>query len=112
PSMGSGRTAGKFIVDTSDAPSASRRMAVILTNTTAFLVEWLHTIQSPVTASAAVVIRGRPGASNGIYQHHSNEGSPPGYGPNQIGSLRHAYIDDIWSDGGTSLRLETDSNVA
>ena len=97
PSMGSGRTAGKFIVDISDAPTASKRMAVLLTNTTAFLVEWLHTIQSPVTGTAAVVMRGRPGPSNGIYQHHSNEGSPPGYGPNQIGSLRNAYIDDIWT---------------
>ena len=111
PSMGSGRTAGKFIVDTSDAPVASKRMAVLLTNTTAFLVEWLHTIQAPVTGTAAVVMRGRPGPSNGIYQHQSNEGSPPGYGPNQIGSLRNAYIDDIWTDGGTALRLETDSNV-
>ena len=45
-------------------------MAVLLTNTTAFLVEWLHTIQSPVTGTAAVVMRGRPGPSNGIYQHH------------------------------------------
>jgi hypothetical protein len=111
PSMGSGRTAGKFIVDTSDAPTASKRLAVVVTNTTAFLVEWLHTIQSPVTGTAAIVMRGRPGPSNGIYRHHSNEGSPPGYGPNQIGSLRDAYIDDIWTDGGTALRLETDSNV-
>jgi hypothetical protein len=111
-SMGSGRTAGKFIVDTSDAPTASKRTAVLLSNTTAFLVEWLHTVQSPVTGTAAVVMRGRPGPSNGIYQHHSNEGSPPGYGPNQIGSLRNGYIDDIWTDGGTALRLETDSNVA
>jgi chitodextrinase len=88
PSMGSGRTAGKFIVDMADAPTASKRTAVLLTNTTAFRVEWLHTIQSTVTGTAAVVMRGRPGPSNGIYQHHSNEGSPPGYGPNQIGSLR------------------------
>jgi chitodextrinase len=111
PSMGSGRTAGKFIVDMADAPTASKRTAVLLTNTTAFRVEWLHTIQSTVTGTAAVVMRGRPGPSNGIYQHHSNEGSPAGYGPNQIGSLRSAYIDDIWTDGGTALRLETDSNV-
>ena len=96
-SMGSGRTAGKFVVDMADAPSASHRMAVLLTNTTAFRVEWFHTIQSPVTASAAVVMRGRPGPLNGIYQHHSNEGSPPGYGPNQLGSLPDVYIGDIWT---------------
>jgi hypothetical protein len=89
--------------------------AIRLRNVDRFQIEHLHTIQSLKTATAAVIFAGQPATRaprNGIYRHHSNEGSPQGYGPNQIVSLSDSYIYDLWSDGGTTLRMETDGNAS
>lgn len=98
--------AGKFEIDTSLCPRGSRVTAVLLSGTRRFLVSNVYTVQSPVTNGAAVIAHLAP-SSGGIYRDHYNSGSPFGYGPNQLTSLRKAYIARIWTDGGTALRLET-----
>jgi hypothetical protein len=100
------RLAGKFEIDTSRCPKGSRATAVLLSGTRRFLVSDLYTVQSPVTNGAAVIAH-LAQSSNGIYRDHYNAGSPFGYGPNQLTSLRRAYIARVWTDGGTALRLET-----
>ena len=112
-SMAGRSLAGRFLLDTSAAPRASRWQGIVLSNGTgAFLVERFHTKQSMVTNTAAVVARSYAAPHDGVYQHHSNSSSPFGYGPNQLVSLRRAYIFDIWTEGGTALRFETDGNAA
>lgn len=116
PAHGQGIRAGRFVIDASTAPPNAGKMiarAVWLKDTDRFLVEHVHTIQSWRTDTAAMIFNGSPATAaprNGIYRHHSNEGSPQGYGPNQITSLNHSYIHDLWSEGGTTCRFETDGN--
>lgn len=119
PAHGEGVRAGRFVVDTSTdplpagSPDPMRARVIWLQDTERFLIEHFHTIQSWRTDSAAVVFNGGTEATSprfGIYRHHSNEGSPQGYGPNQITSLYDSYIHDLWSEGGTTCRMETDGN--
>jgi hypothetical protein len=98
--------AGKFEIDTSRCPPGSRITAVLLSGTRRFLVSDFYTVQAPVTNGAAVIAH-LAESRNGIYRDQYNSGSPFGYGPNQLTSLRRAYIARIWTDGGTALRLET-----
>jgi hypothetical protein len=98
--------AGKFEIDTSRCPRGSRATAILLSGTHRFLMSDFYTVQAPVTNGAAVIAH-LALSSNGIYRDQYNSGSPFGYGPNQLTSLRKAHIARIWTDGGTALRLET-----
>lgn len=101
----------RFQIDlATGAPRGSSRRAFFLIGTSHWQLQWFHTIQSQVTNSAAVVSHGTlaQSPSYGIYRHHTNTGSPQGYGPNQLTSLSHVFVGDIWTSGGTALRLETD----
>jgi hypothetical protein len=111
----SGATSGvdrrRFQIDlATGAQRGSSRRAFFLLGTSHWQIEWFHTIQSQVTNSAAVVSHGTltQSPSYGVYRHHTNTGSPQGYGPNQLTSLSHVFVGDIWTSGGTALRLETD----
>ncbi|MEZ4450487.1 MAG: hypothetical protein R3B09_13490 [Nannocystaceae bacterium] len=119
PAHGEGRRAGRYVLDASTDPppvdgvTKMIARAVWLKDTDRFLVEHVHTVQSWRTDTAAIIFNGSPTSAaprNGIYRHHSNEGSPQGYGPNQITSLNDSYIHDLWSEGGTTCRFETDGN--
>lgn len=46
---------------------------------------------------------------NGTYRNHYNLYAPAGYGPNQFQSGRNIQVNNIFSEGGVALRLETDS---
>jgi hypothetical protein len=101
----------RFQIDlATGAPRGSSRRAFFLIGTSHWTIQWFHTIQSQTTNSAAVVSHGTlsQSPSYGIYRHHTNTGSPQGYGPNQLTSLSHVFVGDIWTQGGTALRLETD----
>jgi hypothetical protein len=98
--------AGKFEIDTSRCPPGSRITALLLSGTRRFLVSDFYTVQASVTNGAAVIAHLAESRS-GVYRDQYNSGSPFGYGPNQLTSLRKAYIARIWTDGGTALRLET-----
>lgn len=50
------------------------------------------------------------GPSNGDMHDVSNETAPRGYGPTQITGGDHLSFEDVSSDGGTAVRLETDGN--
>jgi hypothetical protein len=105
----------RFQIDlATGAPRGSSRRAFFLIGTSHWQLEWFHTIQSQVTNSAAVVSHGTlaQSPSYGIYRHHTNTGSPQGYGPNQLTSLSHVFVGDIWTSGGTALRLETDGSAS
>jgi hypothetical protein len=118
PRHGTGRRAGRFWIDTSHGGRASKQHAIVMENASYWLIEYMHTTQQVQTNAAAVVARSNNGSVTigtsprfGIYRHHSNDGSPSGYGPNQLVSLSDAYIYDIWTEGGTALRFETDGNA-
>ena len=98
--------AGKFEIDTSRCPPGSRATAILLSGTRRFLISDVYTVQAPVTNGAAVIAH-LAMSGKGIYHDQYNSGSPFGYGPNQLTSLRKTYIARIWTDGGTALRLET-----
>lgn len=101
----------RFRIDlATGAPRGSSRRAFFLLGTSHWSIQWFHSIQAQVTNSAAVVSHGTlwQSPSYGVYRHQTNTGSPQGYGPNQLTSLSHVYINDIWTQGGTALRLETD----
>jgi hypothetical protein len=105
----------RFQIDlATGAPRGSSRRAFFLIGTSHWQLQWFHTIQSQVTNSAAVVSHGTlaQSPSYGIYRHHTNTGSPQGYGPNQLTSLSHVFVGDIWTSGGTALRLETDGSAS
>jgi hypothetical protein len=97
---------GKFEIDTSRCPPGSRATAILLSGTHRFLVSDFYTVQTPVTNGAAVIAH-LAVSGKGIYHDQYNSGSPFGYGPDQLTSLRRTYIARIWTDGGTALRLET-----
>jgi hypothetical protein len=97
---------GKFEIDTSRCPPGSRATAILLSGTHRFLVSDFYTVQAPVTNGAAVIAH-LAVSGKGIYHDQYNSGSPFGYGPDQLTSLRRTYIARIWTDGGTALRLET-----
>lgn len=97
---------GKFEIDTSRCRPGSRATAILLSGTHRFLVSDFYTVQAPVTNGAAVIAH-LAVSGKGIYQDQYNSGSPFGYGPDQLTSLRRTYIARIWTDGGTALRLET-----
>jgi hypothetical protein len=72
----------------------------------------------PTSAKAVIVMRPRNDSPllgpfldphNGAIQHHYNIGGPFGYGPNQITSGHSIRVSQVYSRGGTALRLETDS---
>ncbi len=72
----------------------------------------------PTTDKAAILLRPRndspangPFADphNGSIVHHYNINGPYGYGPNQITSGHNIRISQVYSSGGTALRLETDA---
>jgi hypothetical protein len=47
---------------------------------------------------------------NGTVTNWYNIDSPPGYGPNQVDSAQNVTLSQIYSQGGTALRLETDNS--
>jgi hypothetical protein len=119
PSHGTGRRAGRYWIDLSHGARASVQHAIVMENTSNWLIEYLHTTQQQQTNGASVIARSTAGHVTpsqsprlGIYRHHSNDGSPTGYGPNQLVSLSDTYIYDLWTDGGTTLRFETDGNAS
>jgi hypothetical protein len=48
---------------------------------------------------------------DGIIENQVNVGSPRGYGPNQVNSGLRLTFRNIYSRGGTTLRLETDGST-
>jgi hypothetical protein len=107
-----------------------------LLNVDGFLIENLFSIQNatipdpaamkansgvypwPTSSKAVIVLRPRNDSPlggpffdphNGGLVHMYNIGGPYGYGPDQITSGHNIRISQIYSAGGTALRLETDA---
>ena len=112
---------GRFVVDLrSQVAQDAKARFVALHDVSRFLLEHMHTIAQyhPDSGPGGGNGSGAPtilfhAASNGqppregLYRHHSNQGSAAGWGANQIASLSSSHIEDIWTDGGNAIRFET-----
>ena len=129
-----------FNVDAADTGSSNRMSGLIIMNTQGFLVENVFSIENdhipdisptnsnikdnndayPTSQKAVLVMRARADSPcggpyaqplNGTISNWYNIHGPKGYGPNQIGAGQNIALEHIFTQGGTTLRLETDSSL-
>ena len=74
--------------------------------TSARAVLQLHSSRASVVGGPYV----RP--TFGVIRNHVNYGGPRGYGPNQINSAANLSMANIYTFGGTALRVETDDSLS
>lgn len=118
---------GRFVVDLKSAVAPDDKARFVsLHDVDRFLIEHVHTIaqyspdvggQGSGNGSGAPTILFHANEVNqlpprhGLYRHHSNQGSAAGWGANQIASLSHSLVEDIWTDGGDAIRFETSTGT-
>ncbi|MEO6953142.1 MAG: hypothetical protein ABI321_15180 [Polyangia bacterium] len=122
PCHGVGVSAGRFVVDLT-MPNVGAKRFISLIDVDRWLIEQVHTLSEfqaytqtmSANAATAITFNGKAADAcprEGVYREHSNSGSGPSWGPNQIQSLFDSYIADIWTDGGAALRMESGTTNA
>jgi hypothetical protein len=109
---------GKFLIDLTGPNDQTKRTFVRARGAVKRVVIQGYYTKSPFqtgdTASAAVVthstIQGNAttGPANWLIRNVGNEGSEEGWGPTQLTALSDSYIENLRSEGGVTLRFETD----
>lgn len=123
-----------FNMDPADTTASNKTSALMILNTKGFLVTNVFSIQNdflpaeaplqpnwyPTSQKAALGVRARSDSpcggpfaipTNGSIKNWYNVRGPKGYGPNQIGAAANVSFSNIFTQGGTALRLETDSSL-
>lgn len=78
-----------------------------------------HVVPWPTSARAVMLIHARRNSPlhgtfleprHGLVRNNININSPRGFGPNQVNSAQDVAFQNIYSRGGTALRIETDGS--
>jgi hypothetical protein len=118
-------------LDPAQTGSTNYATGINLVNVKHFLIQNVFSIQNqtpapiakitpwPTSSRAVLELYSRPDSPVGgpYYDPRAgrivnqvNVGSPRGYGPNQVNSAQDVDFSNVLSDGGTTLRLETDGS--
>lgn len=120
-------------LDARATDSANYNTGVNMMNVQYFLIENVLSIQNgenqitgttvawPTSARAVIRMHARPNSpvgtgsylqpKRGVVRDQVNVNSPRGYGPNQVNGANDVTFENIYSNGGTALRLETDGST-
>jgi hypothetical protein len=128
--------AGDFTMnlDAAATGSTNYNTGIELVNVQNFDIENLLTIQNstnqpagalvawPTSARAVIRLHARSNSpvhgptfmqpKYGTIHNQVNVNSPRGYGPNQVNGAQYVTFSDIYTRGGTALRLETDGSTS
>lgn len=128
--------AGDFTMNLDPAATGSTNYntGIELVNVQHFDIENLLTVQNatnqpsnnlvawPTSARAVIRLHARSNSpvhgptfmqpKYGTIHNQVNVNSPRGYGPNQVNGAQYVTFSDIYTSGGTGLRLETDGSTS
>jgi hypothetical protein len=118
-------------IDPAETGSTNYATGINLVNVRYFLIKNVFSIQNQTLGQEEPITRW-PTSSRAVLQLYSrrdspvggpyynpkdgrilnqvNIASPRGYGPNQVNSAQNVEFDNLFSEGGTTLRLETDGS--